>query len=152
VPALVALFRDVISNEPAGIHRIALPPEVFTGAKVERRTLGSWPAPRAVKIWPATDKLYLGEGIETVLAAATVLNKRPAWAAGHTGNIAKFPVLRRIDLTLLVDNDPAGLKAAAACRRRYQEAGCECRRLLPQQPGADFNDVILKRQRQAVPT
>jgi DNA polymerase len=152
VPALVALFRDVVSNEPAGIHRIALPPEVFAGAKVERKSLGCWPSPRAIKLWPATDRLFLGEGIETVLAAATVFNMRPAWAAGNTSNIAKFPVLRRVKLVLLVDNDQAGRKAANACRHRFQAAGRELRRLLPRQPGADFNDLILERQRQGVPT
>ena len=33
-PCLLALFRDVETDEPAGIHRIAVPPAVFTGAKV----------------------------------------------------------------------------------------------------------------------
>ena len=38
LPCLLALYRDVETDAPAGIHRIALPPEVFTGAKVERLT------------------------------------------------------------------------------------------------------------------
>ena len=71
----------------------------MAGGKVERRSLGRWPRPRAVKLWPAATVLYLGEGIETVLAAATRLPYRdralmhPAWAAVSTGGIGKFPVL-----------------------------------------------------------
>ena len=65
VPCLIALFRDVATDAPAGIHRIRLTPDVGEGAKVERRSLGRWPTPRAIKLWPATgDQLYVGEGIE----------------------------------------------------------------------------------------
>ena len=47
-PCLIALYRDVVTDEPAGIHRIALVPGVFAGAKVQRKSLGSWPTPRAI--------------------------------------------------------------------------------------------------------
>jgi hypothetical protein len=64
----------VLTDEPAGIHRIALTDDVLcAGGKVQRRTLGCWPTPRAIKFWLAADQLFLGEGIETVLAAATRL-------------------------------------------------------------------------------
>jgi hypothetical protein len=42
-------------------------------------------------------------------------------------------------LTVVVDNDPAGLKAFNAIARRWRAAGCEVRRVLIQEPGADFN-------------
>jgi hypothetical protein len=126
-PCLIALYRDVETDAFAGIHRIALTDDVlFAGGKVERRTLGHWPTPRAVKPWPSTDQLFLGEGIETVLAAATRLSHhgepmRPAWAAGNANNITKFPVLADIKrLTLLVDHDAAmrgSVLAALACRQ-----------------------------------
>jgi hypothetical protein len=74
LPCLIALYRDVLTDEPAGIHRIALTDDVLcAGGKVQRRTLGCWPTPRAIKFWLAADQLFLGEGIETVLAAATRL-------------------------------------------------------------------------------
>jgi hypothetical protein len=148
-PSLIALYRDVATDEPAGIHRIALPPQVFAGAKVERMTLGSWPRPRAIKLWPANGQLFLGEGIETVLAAATVLGKRPAWAAGSANNLGKFPVLPGIALTLLVDHDVNGQgeKYAAECARRWYAAGGKVRRTMPPQPGTDFNDLIFAQRR-----
>jgi DNA polymerase len=142
-PCLVAAYRDVISDEFAGIHRIALTPEVFTGAKVQRRTLGSWPAPRAIKLWPAGEQLFLGEGMETVLAAATRLGMRPAWAAGSSSNMKKFPVLPNTRLTLLVDHDASGIEAAKVCVQRWSKAGRKVRTRQPPRPGTDFNDLVL---------
>jgi putative DNA primase/helicase len=152
LPCLIALYRDVVSDAPAGIHRIALTPDVLAGGKVQRRTLGSWPTPRAIKLWPATDQLFLGEGIETVLAAATRLHyrdapMRPAWAAGSSGNIGKFPVLPKVDqLTLLVDHDASGEKCAASCRLRWREADRMVVRLQTDRLGTDFNDLVLERR------
>jgi DNA polymerase len=142
-PCLVAAYRDVATDEFAGIHRIALIPEVFTGAKVQRRTLGSWSAPRAIKLWPIGEHLFLGEGIETVLAAATRLSMRPAWAAGSSGNLKKFPVLAHTRLTLLVDNDASGIGAAKVCEQRWHNAGRNVEIRRPRRSGADFNDIVL---------
>jgi hypothetical protein len=146
----------VESDEPAGIHRIALTPEVMEGGKVERRSLGRWPRPRAIKLWPATTILYLGEGIETVLAAATRLPYRdgalmqPAWAAVSTGGIAKFPVLSDVqELRLLLDHDAAGEACALPCRERWEATGHKVTRLRPPQPGYDFNDIVLEKLRAA---
>jgi DNA polymerase len=143
-PCLVAAYRDVVTDEFAGIHRIALTPDVFTGAKVQRRTLGSWPMPRAIKLWPLGDHLFLGEGIETVLAAATRLMMRPAWAAGSSGNLKKFPVLAQTRLTLLVDNDASGIEAAKICGQRWSKAGRKVGLRQPPCPGTDFNDLVLE--------
>jgi DNA polymerase I-like protein with 3'-5' exonuclease and polymerase domains len=154
LPCLIALYQDVESDAPAGIHRIALTPEVFAGGEVERRSLGRWPRPRAIKLWPATTVLYLGEGIETVLAAATRLPYRdgalmqPAWAAVSTGGISKFPVLPDVqELRLLLDHDVAGTFCAVPCRERWEAAGRKVTRLRPPQPGYDFNDVVLEKLR-----
>jgi hypothetical protein len=46
-PALIALYTDVVTDEPAGIHRVKLSPNVFAGGKVERLSLGRWPGPHA---------------------------------------------------------------------------------------------------------
>jgi hypothetical protein len=152
LPCLIALYRDVKTDTPAGIHRIALTEGVlFAGDKVQRLTLGSWPRPRAIKLWPATDQLFLGEGIETVLAAATRLSyrdapMRPAWAAGSSINISKFPVLPGVqELVLLVDHDPGGVKCTADCRLTWRTAGRKVTRLKPDRPGTDFNDLVLAR-------
>jgi hypothetical protein len=123
-PCLVARYTDVLTDEFAGIHRIAVTADVFAGAKVRRMSLGSWPKPRAIKLWKANGRLFLAEGIETGLAAAHFQHvgkpMQPVWAAGSAGNITDFPVL-----TLLVDHDEGGEQRANACRQHYRAAGRE---------------------------
>jgi hypothetical protein len=146
-PCLVALFRDVVTDEPAGIHRIALKPQVFAGAKVERLTLGAWPRPRAIKLFPSNGQLVVAEGIETVLSAQPLGIDGPVWAAGNKTNLTKLPVVAGVgQLTLLVDNDVHGIGAARATRARWMAAGRAVRWLEPDTEGADFNDVLKQRR------
>ena len=106
-----------------------------------------------IRLWPdeeVTQGLVLGEGVETVLAAATTIVHRgtllgPAWAAGSAGNLESFPVLRGIEsLTILTDNDVSGRgqQAAHRCGRRWREAGRYVALLVPRRAGTDFNDII----------
>jgi DNA polymerase len=147
-PCLLALFRDVETDEPAGIHRIALTSDA---EKIDRRMLGRWVRPRAIKLWQATDRLYWGEGIETVLAAATRIEHRgarmqPAWAGGSSGSVAKLPIIAGVErLGLLVDPDDSGREATRVCGLRWVEAGRIVAQLTPQQPQVDFNDLLFMR-------
>jgi hypothetical protein len=151
-PCLVALYRDVETDVFAGIRRIALTPKTLAGGKpVERLTLGPWPTPRAIKLYPATTRLFLGEGLETTLAAATRMRTplgepmRPAWAAGSASNIRRFPVLPEVErLVLLVDHDANKIGEAAAkdCHERRKAAGRETTRFMPDEPDSDFNDLV----------
>jgi len=70
----------------AGVHRVGLP-TAWVPASGRAAAARCWPAPRAVKLWPATSVPSVGEGIETVLAAAshTPPIPRPAAAAGVSG-------------------------------------------------------------------
>ena len=79
-----------ITGQPTGIHRIALTADA---QKIDRMMLG--PA-GVVQLWPAGKQLVIGEGLETVLAAATRLPYRgeplrPAWATLSDGALAGFP-------------------------------------------------------------
>jgi hypothetical protein len=141
-PCLLALFRDVETDTPAGIHRIGLTPNAN---KIKRLTLGRWPSPRAIKLWPATHKLTIGEGIETVLGAIRCnAITPPVWAMGPKADIANFPVLPGIKaITVLVDRgDPAALDGAEACAARYVAAGIPARWLRTVRV-KDFNDLVL---------
>jgi hypothetical protein len=122
--------------------------------------LGRWVQPRAIKLWPlirleaAPKPLYLGEGIETTLAAATRLRDHgrpmwPAWAAGASGNIKKFPIVAGVEeLILLVDRDPSGQDAAATCWQTWKAAGQHVRQLQTQDPSLnDFNDLVIAKLR-----
>jgi hypothetical protein len=147
-PCLLALLRDATTNEPTGIQRIALKPDVFNGAKVERKVLGRL---GAVKFWPANSHLVIGEGIETVLAAATRIPYkgeplRPAWSAISADRLGRFPVIAGVErLIILVDHDKngAGQAAATTCASRWSQAGRKAVKLMRDRPG-DFNDIILE--------
>jgi hypothetical protein len=144
-PCLLALLRDVRTDTPTGIHRIALTSDA---KKIDRRMLGQV---GAVKLWPAGSQLVVGEGIETVLAAATRIPYRgeplrPAWSAISSGPLGDLPVLPGIDrLILLVDNDANGngQRAAASTANRWSRAGRAVVRLTPRTPDTDFNDLVL---------
>jgi hypothetical protein len=150
-PAIIGRFTTVLGNEPRGIRRRPITGET-------PKSLGPT-AGCVIRLWPeeAVERgLVLGEGVETVLAAATRISHRgtllqPAWVAGGSCNIRKFPILSGIEtLTLLVDHDRpdrhdrrAGQEAAAECAARWCAAGREVIRLTPKVLGADFNDVVM---------
>src|SRR5262249_35827719 len=142
-PCLLALMRDIKTDVPTGIHRIGLTPD---GKKIDRRTLGR---AGAVKLWPAGSQLVIGEGLETVLAAATRIPYRgaplqPAWSMLAAGALERLPVLPGVQrLIVLVDHDAAGKSAALACANRWQRAKRTVVRLTPTRAGADFNDLVM---------
>jgi CHC2 zinc finger/Toprim domain len=151
-PCLIALFRDPTTDRPTGIHRIRI---ALNNQKVERKMLGPVGG-SVIKLWPDEDVTYglvIGEGVETVLAAATRIEYRgtllrPAWAAGSKDNLASFPILNGINaLTVLVDHDAnsEGQKASTQCIWRWRRAGREAFGLIPQQVDTDFNDLVRRR-------
>jgi Toprim domain/CHC2 zinc finger len=143
-PCILALMRDPLSDAPVGIHRIGLEIVDDKVAKIDRMALGRM---GVVKLWPANGTLAIGEGIETVLAAATRLPHEapliPAWSAVSSGGLAKLPLIPGVrTLTILIDNDVEGLTAAAKLEQRWRAGGREVTQLMPDTPGTDFNDVV----------
>jgi hypothetical protein len=156
---MLALMRDITSNEPRAVQRTALTQALVqavsrnafaefkeAGGRVVRMTLGPMTG-TAIKLShdeDVTEGLTIGEGTESVLAAM-LLGFRPAWALGGTSGVKAFPVLSGIDaLTILVDNDAsgAGQNAAEQCSKHWIEAGHEVFRAVPNRCGDDFNDVL----------
>jgi Toprim domain/CHC2 zinc finger len=147
-PALIALFRDVLTDEPKAIHRIALAPG---GVLIAKRMLGRV-AGCVVKLDADSDVehgLAVGEGIETMIAAR-MRGFRPAWALGSAGTLKNFPVLNGVEcLSIIVDHDlpdkngrQAGQEAALECSQRWTAAGREVRRIVPRRQGADMADLV----------
>ena len=152
LPCLISLVRDIITDKPKAIQRIALDAD---GRKIDRRSLGPTRG-GAIKLWPdaeITQGLTVGEGMETVAAAATRITHRgtllqPAWALIDRANLGGLPVLAGIGaLTILVDHDQSGdgPADASACARRWAAAGREAVLLTPNTLGFDFNDIALGR-------
>jgi hypothetical protein len=142
---VLARFTDAITAEPRGIWR-----RPINGEKP--KTLGPMRG-CVIRLWPdedVTSGLVIGEGVETVLAAATRFTHRntllrPAWATGSAGNLENFLVLAGIDaLTVLVDHDASGRgqEAARRCGERWRDADREVTLLIPRPLGADFNDLV----------
>lgn len=137
--AMIALLRDVRTDEPCGIHRTYLD---TAGRKLGRRMLGR--ATRAaIKIDADAHIHYgltIGEGVETCLAARAA-GLRPVWALGSAGAIAAFDALAGVDaLTLLAERDEASARAVDACADRWLAAGREVLIVRPR-VGSDIADV-----------
>jgi Toprim domain/CHC2 zinc finger len=150
-PCIVALMRDPVTDAAVGIHRIGLESRDGKIVKLDRKALGHM---GVVKLWPldGSDRLVVGEGIETVLAAATRIAYRgapltPAWSAVAKCGLTHLPVLPGVaTLIQLVDHDTnnEGQNAAARGRRTWEAAGRKVIPLIPKQVSWDFNDVVLK--------
>lgn len=101
----------------------------------------------AVRLGAASERLLVGEGIETCLAAiqATTL---PAWAALSTSGLAalKLPIIVQ-HVVILADHDcsGAGEQAARSAARRWNAEGRRVQIAMPPTPDSDFNDVLIGR-------
>jgi Toprim domain/CHC2 zinc finger/DNA polymerase family A len=143
-PCLLALMRNAVTDVPVGIQRIALTADAN---KIDRRMLGS---SGVVKLWPAGKELVIGEGLETVLAAASRIPYddkplQPAWALLSAHMLSGLPIINGVEhLIILVDHDEAGLTAATTCEERWTRAGRTVVQLTPDRPGDDFNDLVLQ--------
>lgn len=148
-PAIIALYRDINTDEPRAISRTALTPE---GLKLDRRMLGPIKG-CACKLTADEDVtlgLHIAEGIESALAAM-MLGFMPMWALGSAVGIEYFPVLSGIEcLTIVADNDkinpktgkPPGQEAARECSQRWTDAGVHVRRVTPTKTGEDMADIV----------
>jgi hypothetical protein len=146
---ILARFTDALTGASRGLHRRVIAP----GMVPKTMTLGPM-AGAAVRLWPddeVTEGLVVGEGIETVLAAATRIEHRgtllrPAWACATAGNLEALPVLAGIEALMILadaDENGRGQEAARRCAERWSAAGREVTILTPRQLGLDFNDIVV---------
>jgi hypothetical protein len=154
-PAIVALMRDIRSNEPRAIQRIFLKPDGSDRLRdlKGKATLG--PAIGAVvKLSPdetVSTGLGICEGVETGLMLIAI-GWAPIWATVGTSGMSAFPVLDGLDmLTVFGDNDPprpaphkgkGGQRAAAAVAQRWADSGRSAKILLPKIVGTDWLDAL----------
>jgi hypothetical protein len=122
---MVALLRDIRTNEPCGIHRTALLPDGHDRDCVLGKAMLGRASGAAIKISP-DDEVTLGlgitEGLETGIAIIGS-GWRPIWAAASASGIAQFPLLSGLEeLTIFADRDDVGQQAAQKCAQRWRDA------------------------------
>lgn len=148
LPAMLALLRDIASDEGCGVHRTWLARDGSSKANIQtpKKMLGRAKG-AAIKLCPDADVVHgLGivEGIETGLSLMSI-GWSAVWAVGSAGAIGAFPVLGGVEeLTVFADNDPseAGLRQARVCANRWRAAGRETSITIPGTRGNDWNDVL----------
>lgn len=124
IGAVVALMTNADTNAPCGIHRTFLNTDA---TKRERKMLGKAGVVRLSRDEDVLEGLGICEGIEDALAMR-LTGWRPVWAATSAGAIERFPVLVGLEsLTIFVDEDAPGIKAAEACAERWALTGREAR-------------------------
>jgi putative DNA primase/helicase len=141
IGCIVAVLTDPVTAAPTGgITRTYL----HEGRKVTKaKGLGPAGIARLDLDEDVLGGLFLAEGLETALAAASI-GLRPMWSAGSTAIMAKLPVVAGIEaITVLADNDAngAGERAARELAARWTEARKSVRLWIPTSPG-DFNDAL----------
>lgn len=148
-PAMVALVRDIRTNEPIAIHRTALDPYGTKRAIDGKDRMMLGPARGGVvKLTPdadVSDGRGVGEGIESVLSLQRVPDWAggPDWACLSAGSLADFPVLDGIQtLVVAVDNNAAGTQAAARTVMRWHDAGRATFVIMAKRHGDDLNDLV----------
>ncbi len=128
-----------------GLQRVFLKPD-GTKADVEpqKASLGVI-AGGAVRLQTASTELAIAEGIESAAAASALLNL-PAWAAVSCGNLGNSLILPETirSVTIAVDRDPAGERAARAAATRWQREGRAVRLATPRENGKDFNTLAME--------
>lgn len=152
-PALIALFRDIATNEPRAIHRTFLRPDGSDRLRAEwgagdqgKMALGRHVG-CAVKLSPdsaVTVGVGIGEGAETCLSILAE-GWRPVWAMCGTSGVSEFPILPGVDsLTIFGDNDrnSAGRKAAGKAALRWCETGRQVSIITPRSVGSDWCDAL----------
>lgn len=141
-PAMVALVVDGLTGKPIAIHRTFVTRNGNGKAPVEPEKMMLGPCRGgAVRLAEATDKLLVGEGIESTLSAMQAAGI-PAWASLSTSGmktLALPPSVR--DVVILADGDEAGERAAVQAARRWKVEG-RCVRIARPPRGEDFNDIV----------
>jgi hypothetical protein len=142
-PALVGLVTHVQTGNAMSLHRTWITPSGKAEVEPNRLLLGGHTSKYGViRLYPdeyVTLGLGIAEGIETALSLAH--EYQPVWAAISAGNMGSLPVISGVEcLTIAVDSDDAGRKAAESLSHRWYTAGVKVRQAYVKH--GDLNDHL----------
>jgi putative DNA primase/helicase len=146
IPALLAAFESIDTNDITAVHRIRLD-QPQRWPKADRRMLGVVHR-AAVKLDPVATTIMIGEGVETCMAARQCMasgdiERAPVWALGSVGAISFFPTLDGVKrLIILGETGEASAQAVRLCGQRWQRAGRRVQ-VLYSEIGSDVNDALM---------
>lgn len=136
--AMVALFRNILTNEPCGVSVTFLNKDA---GKIDRRFFGHVGS-GAIKFGASAESLNIGEGVESTLSGIAI-GYSPAWAVGSASGIARFPVVAGVT-TLRVfgekDDGGANAKAVKKLTACWSHSGADVYIIEPK-TGNDLNDA-----------
>lgn len=121
--------------------------------KAKKLAPGPFPVGGAVRLMPSAETMGIAEGIETALSAARLFDV-PVWAALSAGALIKWQPPANVRHVLVYgDNDTshAGQAAAHSLVHRLKMEGLHAEVRLPDDEGADWNDVLLSEAHDAFP-
>ena len=151
-PRWPALIAAVTNNAGAitGVHRTWLDPSGKDKAPVAnpRKTMGAILG-HAVRFGVPTDRMIIGEGIETMLSLRACLPAMPLAACTSSAHLAAFLFPAGVNrLYVARDRDKAGEAAFAAIAERCATSDIEVIPLMPIL--GDFNDDLRQCAREAI--
>jgi putative DNA primase/helicase len=145
-----ALIRDA-NGIGCQVHRTRL---TLEGRKAEGNCRLFMPGPipegSAVRLMPHGETLGIAEGIETALSAS-ILFSVPCWAALNTSLLKKWRPPADVKHVIVfgdADTNYAGQAAAYELARQLSDKR-EVSVKMPQKAGADWNDILSERARNA---
>jgi hypothetical protein len=143
-PAMVALVTGGADGTPLAIHRTFLARDGSGKAPVDPQKMMLGPCRGgAVRLEESDERLMVGEGIETCLAAMQA-SGHAAWAALSTSGLHALDLPGDVrEVIILADGDEAGEAAAQDCGVRWKHEGRRVRIARPPQ-GLDFNDLLMR--------
>ena len=151
-PAMVAMVGVPGQDKFVSMHRTFLKPDGTGKAEMEgpRKMMpGDLPEGACVMLSDYTPggPLGIAEGIETALAASALFGI-PVWSAINTAILKKWmPPAGCTEVAIFADHDPkfGGHAAAWTLAHRLAVKGIDVSVHVPDQPGKDFNDILLER-------
>jgi putative DNA primase/helicase len=145
IPALIVPFRSIDDDTITAVHRIALNADA---TKRGRRMRGIVHR-AAVKLDVPGERLAIGEGLETCMAARQ-LGYPPTWALGSAGAISFFPLIDDVkQILILGEQGAASACAIRLCGTRWRKAGRRVRVIMPDMRFSDLNDVLIAEKAKA---
>lgn len=143
-PAVVAPVRGADGSLQSA-HRIYVADTIPKGERKRLMPAVSTISGGAARLFPATDRLAVAEGIETALAVYEIAGGVPAWATISAGGLEAFvPPEGVTELHVYADNDAnyRGQRAAFELAQRLSRSGINVQVRVPPDSGTDWLDVL----------